>query len=121
MSVGRFRFILNRTLDDTCRIEKLISGGVVYGQVANDWATVAQSVRCRLIRAGNARGGAAGLVGERSDLREEYRLILPVGTEIGADYRVTVGEVAYRVTRVGTALSAAVSVEAVVVREDDNG
>lgn len=99
--LDRIQQKLNTFLDDVATIEKEATGTDVYGVPVHDWALVADGVACRLIRGRESRAGAVAMVGEQTRLSESYRVILPVGTEVQAGYRVTVGGVQYRVIGIG--------------------
>lgn len=118
-SLTRFRSLLAKSLTDTCTIERERTLQDVYGAREHSWEVVADGVNCRLIQGGEANSTGAQRSGDREVLEEEYKVSLPWGTDIGADYRLTVNGVRYLVVRVEQALTDDVMTMALVVR--DNG
>ncbi|MEM6280589.1 MAG: DUF6093 family protein [Chloroflexota bacterium] len=118
-SLTRFRNLLAKSLTDTCTIEREATAQDQYGASSHSWEVVADGVNCRLIQGGESNSSGAQRSGEREVLEEEYKVALPWGTDVGADYRITVGDVRYLVVRVEQALTDDVMTMALVVR--DNG
>lgn len=91
-------------LTETCTIEQEGDTTGEFGEPTHDWRIVAASVACRLIT-NPQRGSADGTAAGAETLLHEYRLIVPVGTTLEADMRVTVGGLTYNVVRIETALT----------------
>lgn len=116
---GRIRARVEYFLSDTCIIERETSAYDKFGSPARDWETVASGVKCRVIGAGEATRAEMGNSGARETLTERYRLICPVGTELGVDYRVTVNGKRYHVVSLVDGWTNAMDVQAIIVRRND--
>lgn len=118
-SLARLRALAAKTLTDSCTIEKEADATGAYGEPVHAWEIVASGVACRVLPAGDSTSSRAGTSGERENLEEMYQVALPYETEIGADYRITVGGVRYLVVYVEIAPTDAMWVEVIVTK--DNG
>jgi head-tail adaptor len=108
---------VNVMLTDSCTIERETSGVGAMGEDLHENEVVASNVPCRLIRAGLKSTGSSNIVGGRESLLDRFRLILPVGTDVSADYRVRMAdETIYQVVDVEAALTDATFVAAVIMR-----
>jgi hypothetical protein len=108
---------VERSLTDTCKIEVMVKGRGVYGEpLADSWELVAENVKCRVIRSGSRSSSASEQVGNQETIREMYRLIVPRGTALDIDQRVTVNGLVYQIVDVVTAWTDAVDAQAIMVR-----
>jgi hypothetical protein len=109
---------LERTLTDTCRIEKEGDTTGTMGEPQHSWEIVQEDVPCRVIRVGGSRPGRTEGVSDRESMVEEFRLILPFGTEIDLDYRVVLadGQV-FMVISIVDQWTDAADVQVIMVRE----
>jgi head-tail adaptor len=104
-------------LTDSCTIERESTGLGDMGQPLHEFEVVASDVDCRVIMAGSRTTGSNNVAGGREALTDRFRLILPVGTDISADYRVTMADgTVYDVVDVEAGLTDAAFVAAVVMR-----
>lgn len=78
-------------------------------------------VACRLITASAARSSGMAAISEQEQMREEYRLVLPVGTALSVDHSVIVDDIEYEVVRVLDDRTDAADVQAVVTRRRGDG
>ncbi|MCZ2099369.1 MAG: DUF6093 family protein [Anaerolineae bacterium] len=85
--LAQMRAAAESLMTDTCTIEQLSDAVDRAGAPLNTWETVASNVRCRLITAGLLRG--LRVVGEQPQLGQEYRVVLPAGTAIDVQHRIT--------------------------------
>lgn len=86
--LAQMRAAAESLMTDTCTIEQLSDAVDRAGAPLNTWETVAPNVRCRLITAGLLRGNLR-VVGEQPQLGQEYRVVLPAGTAIDVQHRIT--------------------------------
>lgn len=87
-TLGYMRAMADRFLTDTCAIERLSDAVDAAGAPVNTWEPVTSGVKCRLITPGWQRGNVR-MVGEQPHLGQEYRVVLPAGTAVGVQHRVT--------------------------------
>lgn len=109
-------------LTETCTIEKLANARDRFGnKVPNQWESVASGVACRVITPGGVgiSRTASMDVGSQEALVETYRLIVPAGTELDVDYRVTVDSIQYHVVNVLTARTDETDRQAILTRVRD--
>lgn len=115
VSMVRLRERVERYLVQRCDIEQEERAVDVYGGVAHGWRVVARNVRCRVLL--ERRTGSQALeIGSQESIREQYRLVVPVGTVLVADMRVRVGSDVYHVVAVQAGQSEALDVQATLVR-----
>lgn len=104
-------------LTETCTIEALVNGRDAFGnKVQNQWETVASGVACRVITAGTNRQAAMQDVGTQEAMVETYRLVVPAGTALDIDQRVTVNDVTYQIVSVLVARTDETDRQAVMTR-----
>lgn len=116
---GRIRARVEYFLSDTCTIEREVAAYDKYGSPTRAWKTIASGVKCRVISAGEASRGEMESSGVRETMTERYRLICPVGTELGVDYRVTVSGKTYHVVSLIDAWTDAMDTQAIIERRND--
>lgn len=117
-TVALMKARIAQTLTDTCTIERETSAVGAMGEPLHMVSAVYSDVACRVIRVGARNDSATADVGSRETIVEEYRLIVPVGTVLGVDDRVTVSDgTAYVITNVEDRLTDGVFVGVVMVRE----
>lgn len=106
-----------RFLTETCDIEKLANARDKYGnKVPNQWETVSSDVACRIITAGTRNQSSSMDVGSQEALVETYRLIVPAGTALDVDYRVTCNGIVYQVVNVLTSRTDETDRQAILTR-----
>jgi len=104
-------------MTQTCTIEKLADSVGSLGQhLTGLWQVTASNVPCRLITSKEATLPAVGVFADRTTMDDTYRISLPVGTVLAADYRVTVNGTVWRVAAVLDARTDAADVQAVLMR-----
>lgn len=108
----------SKWLKDRCTVEMELSVTGQYGEPSQVWQVVGADVPCRMITAGAGRGNAIEERGAQETLKQEYRIVLAVTTEIGVDCRVTFGGHVYNVIRVESGLSDELFKQAIVIRRD---
>jgi len=109
---------VSEMLTDTCTLSRESGATGTMGEPLHTLEIVATGVRCRVIRAGQARSsGATQVVGSQESMVEAYRLICPVGTAFVVDDVVTLsnGDV-YQVVSVEDQLTDAAFAGAVITR-----
>lgn len=116
-TVAMMQRVAGGFLSETCAIEREEDTRGSYGEPVHHWALVASDVACRLIDVPPASSGVAVASGAET-LKQQYRLIVPVGTTLDADMRVTVSGVVYQVVGIDTALTDRVFRSAVLARRD---
>lgn len=114
--LARLRQMTAQYLKDTCTIERQT---VAYGQyneiIADQWETVATDVACRVITEA-IRRTSGELVGEQETLVETYRVVVPTGTGLAPNQRITVGGLVYEVVRLVTNRTDETDEQAVITR-----
>lgn len=111
-------------LNETCDIQKEDDARGKYGERIHTWTTVAADVACRVISvSSNSTASQAGGVGNQEMIVDTYRLILPRGTVISADYRVSLGGVLFDVVNVYDRWSDRMDVQVLIkrARGEDSG
>ena len=116
---GKIRARVASFMTDTCTIEREVDAYDKYGSPVREWETSASGVACRVIRAGDQSRGAMGDNALRETMTETYRLIVPVGTVLGVDYRVTINGKTYQIVNLIDAWTDAMDVQAIMVRRAD--
>lgn len=76
-------------------------------------------VQARLISGQRSFTSATVTPGMQESMKDEYRLCVPVGTEIGVDYRVEVDGVEWDVIRIVDGLTDRNEIQAVLTRRRD--
>ena len=117
MVLGRLRRDAARYLMDTCTIERQDVTVDEFGSARRVLTLVAADVPCRVITAGAANAGAAGVVGGQDVMSELYRVALLPDQAIDVDHQVTIGADVYQVVRLETALTGAFFRHAVISRK----
>jgi len=108
---------LNKFLTETCQIEGETLARGQFGERTHGFDVVGADVPCRVIRAGASPSQTtSGEIGSQETIVERYRLIVPAGTVLNVDQRVTVGGAVYQIVDVVTAWADAVDAQAVMVR-----
>lgn len=95
-----------------CTIEQEMLITDEMGAQAHAWTVVALNVACRMIR----EGQGSELVGEQESMIERYRLVVPHGTALAANQRVTVEGAVYSVVSIVDRLTDGTDAQALVVR-----
>jgi hypothetical protein len=104
---------LGTFLDDTCTIKRSANSSDETGADTGTKIIVAEDVACRIIEGKSDIGD----IGDQLSLTEWYRLILPVGTELGTEYTVTLGNGdVFQVIDILTQRTDATDVQAVIKR-----
>lgn len=103
-------------LGDTCTIEAEVDAVGEMGEPTHGWAVVEADVACRVIDARKSGVSATMEVGAQEAMVDTYRLIVPVGTALAVDQRVTVNSDVYQIVAAGDGRSDAVEAQAVITR-----
>jgi hypothetical protein len=116
---GHLRSMTARFLTDTCTIEARSNSVGEFGDPQEVFASVAAGVACRVITLGTRYAVAAlnpAVLG-REALVDAYRLVVPAGTALDVDHRVTMssGEV-YQVVDLITERTDETDEQAIIVR-----
>lgn len=113
---ARIRKRLSAFLPTTCTIQHRVQVVGALGDTANGWEIVAADVPCRLISyLSNTK--QAAVVDDRLALVEAWRLIVPVGTALAPEQRVTIGGEIYVIVSVIDEWSDAMDAQAIIVRD----
>jgi hypothetical protein len=113
----QIRRTVTQYLIERCLIEQEQGGTGELGQETSVWVSVAADLPCRVISATRSTNTSAiDQAGAQETLREDYRLIVPAGSALDVNQRVTVNGAVYQVIRVETALTDEVYRSAVMVR-----
>lgn len=107
---------LSQFLTDTCDIDRMTDTVDSVGATVQIWQSVARGVACRVIDAGSNTAASTTIAANQQILIDANRLILPLGTEIGINYRVTVNAAIYKVVSVLDGRTNGVDVQAVIER-----
>jgi len=91
-TVALVRRNVEKTLGETCQIERESGITGTMGEQTHDWGVVATGVTCRVITMGRRTGSQTREVGGQEALVEQYRLICPVGTAFDVDDRVVMDD-----------------------------
>jgi len=93
----RIQIMINAYLDNTCRIERETMTQDVMGAHRHEWQLLADDVACRLISGRDARTPQTEMIGSQAKLTEQYRVVLPLGTNVLGGDRITIDGAVYRV------------------------
>jgi len=118
-SRARIQTALERFLTETCVIEEQMVTTDRYGGMALAGRVVASGVRCRVITETRMSGTDTREVGSAEALIERMKLVVPAGTALGANQRVTVNGAVYQIVSVLVTHTDAVDAQAVIVRVYD--
>lgn len=116
--LATMRAAAENLMTDTCTIEVQADAVGEMGEVLSDqYTTVATGVACRVITV-NSGYGQARIVGGREVITEGYRLVVPYGTALAVDQRVTLDsdDSVWQVTDLVTERTSEVDAQAVIVR-----
>ena len=116
---GYMRAQANALMTDTCTIARLSDALDASGASVNAWETVSSGVACRMISAGQRFNNDPAIKAEKAVLAERYRIVLPAGTSIAVQNRITLDsdDSAWLVASVITSQTDEVSVQVIVVPE----
>ena len=89
---GAFRATVLKWLKDTAKIEVQQSSKGTMNEPLDAWTIVTASVACRVI---GAEQSDAAFVGSQETIADMYRLVVPAGTALAANQRVTVTSTGY--------------------------
>lgn len=103
-------------MGDSCTIEAEVDAAGAMGEMTDTWAVVAADVACRVIDARETGVSAMANVGAQEAMVDTYRLIVPVGTALAVDQRVTVGSDVYQIVALVDGRSDATDAQAVITR-----
>lgn len=108
-----------RWLKDSCTIEER-TGPLddLGGENENHWQVVVEDVKCRVIRNRKLASQTTEYAATES-MMDEYRIIVPFGTNLNVGQRVTVAEKVHFVTGVIDELTDQTDAQALMVRERD--
>lgn len=112
--LARVKQRLEKYVDDVCTIKRRSATQGPRGETNPNYDIVAENVDCRVIK------GESGMddVGDQASLTETYRLIVPVGTELGVHYRVVLADGSkFEIIDVIDKRSDPVDAQALMVRE----
>ncbi|MGB1284889.1 MAG: phage head completion protein [Aggregatilineales bacterium] len=114
-AIGALRRVTNRSLTQTCTIERESQVQTTYGHEVQ-WQSVASNVPCRLIRA--SRGTSGTMVNESQEVMTDlFRLILKHdNTDLTVNSRVTMDGCTYDVQDIRDDLTQNADVQATVKR-----
>lgn len=104
-------------LTDTCVIERLLVGQGEFMTPQNVWRIIGSGVRCRIITQGRSFASQVQTVAEQETLKEEYRIVLPLGTDIQANDRILNGNTTYTVVRMETRLTDEFFIQATIANK----
>jgi hypothetical protein len=91
-------------LTEVCVIERLMSSQGDFMTPANEWRVIAAGVKCRVITKGRSFASQIQIAAQET-LADNYRLAVPLGTDLQADDRITVGSVSYSISKLETELT----------------
>lgn len=114
--LARVQQVAARFLSDVCVIEDEVIATDQYGAAAHTWRLSASDVACRIITETRISGSDTTEIGSQVAMMERLRLVVPVGTALGVNQRVTVGGAVYRIVALLDGHTDAVFVSAVIVR-----
>lgn len=118
-ALGAIKAMTAKFLTDTCTIEQRSLAVGEFGQPVEAYTVVSTGVACRVITIGNrffAQQQNPETAG-REHIMDAYRLIVPAGTALDVDYRVTLsnGDV-YHVVDLITERTDETDSQAIIVR-----
>ena len=114
--LARVREVAGRFMTETCVIEDEVIATDRYGAAVHTWQVSATNVACRVITETRMSGSDTTEIGSQTALVERLRLVVPTGTALGVNQRVTVGGAVYRVVALLEGHTDAVFASAVIVR-----
>jgi len=116
---GYMRAQANALMTDTCSIERLADSVDAAGAATNQWEAVSTGTACRMITAGRSNAADPLVRAERAVLEQRYRIVLPAGTSIAAQYRITLTSDSSRwlVSALVTSQTDEIAVQVIVVAE----
>lgn len=114
--LARVRSAAMRFLTEVCVIEDEVIATDQYGAAVHAWRVSASDVACRVITETRMSGSDTTEIGSQMAMVERLRLVVPVGTALGVNQRVTVGATVYRVVALLEGHTDAVFASAVIVR-----
>jgi hypothetical protein len=114
--LARVREVATRFLTETCVIEEEVVSTDQYGAAAHTWRVRASGVACRVITESRMSGSDTTEVGSQKALVEHLRLVVPEGTALDVNQRVTVGGDVYQIVAVLVGHTDAVFASAVIAR-----
>jgi head-tail adaptor len=114
--LNQLRTTVNRWLTETATIERQTESRGVYGEQVHDWETVASGVACRVINAGNSNAGNNQQFGNQELMMDRYKIVMPTGTVVDVDYRITVAGRVYDVVAIVDDRTDSTDVQAIVSR-----
>ena len=114
--LNQLRTTVNRWLTETAIIERQTESRGVYGEQVHDWETVASGVACRVINAGNSNAGNNQQFGNQELMMDRYKIVMPTGTVVDVDYRITVAGRVYDVVAIVDDRTDSTDVQAIVSR-----
>lgn len=117
--IAFIRSMALRWMTDTCTIERQADSVGSLGQVLDSWQIVSTGTACRLITSKGATQPSTTVMADRLTLEDTYRISLPMGTVLNADYRITIGTSVFRVASVLDGRTDSADVQAVLVRMRD--
>ncbi len=108
----------DQLMSDTCTIEVRSDAVGEGGEKLLAYTTVATSVACRVIDAGQTFERSADTVAEREVIVDRYQLITPNGTALAVDQRITLDSDSsvYQIIDLITERTDAVDAQATMVR-----
>lgn len=98
--LSQLRRTANQWLKESCTIERQTEDRGAFGEQIHDFETVATDVPCRVINGGQSNTADSQMFGNQEVMLDQYRIVMPAGTVVDVDYRVTVGGRVYNVTAV---------------------
>lgn len=114
--LGILRTVTAKYLKETCTIERETLAEDNFGGRKHAWETVASDVPCRVITVGNRQESRGQDVGSQETLVDTYRLIVPYGTSLETNMRVTVGGLVYQVVSILSDRTDETDVQATLIR-----
>ncbi len=111
-----------QTYTDTCLIERNQEvPDIRYGSKENSWVVIADDVPCRLITLNRSNRSLIEEIGTQDVMLDSYQLVVPPTTQIERDYKVTIGENTYFVTRIESSLTDLAFKQVLITRERNDG
>jgi len=114
--LARVQQVAMRFLSEVCVIEDEVIATDQYGTAAHTWRLSASGVACRIITETRMSGSDTTEIGSQVAMIERLRMVVPIGTALGVNQRVTVGGAVYRIVAVLDGHTDAVFASAVIVR-----
>ena len=106
-------------LTETCTLSQEEETTGKYGARTHSFVVVAEDVPCRVITVGSRYSGQIRQEGQQEAMKDVYRLVCPVGTQLTVDMRVEVNGLTYKIINVLTARTDATDAIAVITRVND--